>query len=74
MILNDEGRYNLLWCMIGFGVGLLIGTAVTFSNMQDELYSKDRSRNGLWHEAIMRGHAEQIETADGKPAYRWREE
>ena len=71
--MDDEGRLISFGVIIGLIVGALAGTGVAFSILHDELHSKERSRNGLWHEAIMRGHAEQIETEDGKPAYRWKE-
>lgn len=73
MELADEGRLILFGCVIGIVCGLVAGTVIAFSIMQDEIHSKERSRNGLWYEAVARGYAEQLETEDGKPAYRWKE-
>ena len=58
---------------MGVALGLLVATIVCFNVMQDEAWFRERSRNGLWHEAVARGYAEQLETEDGKPAYRWKE-
>ena len=73
MVLDDEGERNFLWCVIGIAIGVLIGIACMFNRMHDIANDRERSRNDLWHQAILRGYAEQLETEDGKPAYRWKE-
>lgn len=73
MVLNDEGESNFLWCVIGIAIGVLIGTACTFAKMSEDSKEKERSRKSLWQEAVVRGYADELETEDGKPAYRWKE-
>lgn len=73
MVLNGEGELNFLWCVIGIAIGVLIGSACTYTTMHDDIIYRKISRNSLWQEAVVRNYAEQFETEDGKPAYRWKE-
>lgn len=66
-------RVEVVFFFIGLALGALISGAVVFACMKDEIWAKEGSRNGLWYEAVARGYAEQLETEDGKSAYRWKE-
>lgn len=60
-----------------FGFGFVIGAILVgipiFGLLSGKIDHIDHARKNVWREAIVRGYAEQLETEDGKPAYRWKE-
>lgn len=57
----------------GFAVAAVLVGLPIFGILSEKIEDIDRARNRVWQEAIARGHAEQVEAEDGKPAYRWKE-